>query len=154
MTDQKSKSGSGENTYAFMTRFPPCCLRNNKNSFRFTYPRPHTGTKEKRLCYHAGSDTAVLLMLAQDHQGAIMAPTGDADELKDIPFIIIREEKLLPADTKIRPGITSGNIFPSPVVSQSALAPNRLSIRSASSRVNSPAPSIQSVSSPGETCNR
>jgi hypothetical protein len=42
-------------------------------------------------------------MLAQDHQGAIMAPTGDADELKDIPFIIIREEKLLPADTKIRP---------------------------------------------------
>jgi hypothetical protein len=35
------------------------------------------------------------------------------------------------------------------VVSQSAL-PNRLSIRSASSRVNSPAPSIQSRSSPGK----
>ena len=84
-------------------QIPAVLSEEQQKIFQVSVPsRPHTGTKEKRLCYHAGSDTTVLLMLAQDHQGAIMAPTVDADELKDIPFIIIREEKFLPADTGIR----------------------------------------------------
>lgn len=81
-----------------------------------------------------------------------MMPTVDADELKDIFLIIVREENSSQRSPEFAPSITGGNIIPSPVVSQSELVPNRLSIRSARPQVTGAIDTVRS--SPGGTLNR